>query len=88
MRPFVIDDLDLEEAAHERGIDFDNEKSKHEISKMLENKINDLIGEARDRWLAKHEHLPEAEVPPAPLPLIRLRVDYEKHEVGNLIRFG
>ena len=88
VRPFVIDDLDLEEEARERGIELDNDKSKYEISKMLENKIHELIGVARDRWREKHEHLPEEQIPPVPLPLIRLRVDYEKHEVGNLVRFG
>ncbi|KDN37905.1 Metallo-dependent phosphatase, partial [Tilletiaria anomala UBC 951] len=89
VRPFIIEDLDLEQEICERGIArLDNDKSKFEIQRMLENKITGLIDRARDQWKAKYEHLPQEHVPDMPLPLIRLRVNYEKHEVGNLARFG
>jgi len=49
-----------------------------------------MIEQAREDWMSKYEHLSEAErqAIKMPLPLIRLRVSYTRHELGNLVRFG
>lgn len=88
VRPFLIEDMDLEEELDERDILLHSENSKAEINKVLEARIWAMIDRAAEEWKAKHSDMEADEIPPMPLPLIRLRVNYEKHEVGNLARFG
>lgn len=90
VRPFVLEDFDLEEELANRGIVMGGERSQKQVIKMLEAKIECLIEKAAQQWVERQGQLgtPEDEVAEMPLPLIRLRVNFEKHEVGNLVRFG
>ncbi|RPD69197.1 DNA repair exonuclease [Lentinus tigrinus ALCF2SS1-7] len=88
VRPFVIDDVNLAEAAEKEGFDLND---KIEIAKYLKNKVNELIDKANEQWDERNaraiaEGEPEL---PRPLPLVRLKVDTtDVSEMSNPVRFG
>jgi len=88
VRPFVIDEVSLADAAEEEGL---NLNDQIEITKYLKAKVNSLIDQANEMWKdrnAKAIEAGEGELPKM-LPLIRLRVDTTGvTETSNPIRFG
>ncbi|KAH9937834.1 DNA repair exonuclease [Epithele typhae] len=88
VRPFVIDDVDLTEAADTEGFDiFD----KIAVGEYLKGQVNLLIDRANSEWDSRNERaVDEGEAPlPRPLPLIRLKVDTTGvGEMANPVRFG
>ncbi|EIW53657.1 DNA repair exonuclease [Trametes versicolor FP-101664 SS1] len=88
VRPFVIDDVILSDAAEEEGFDIND---KIEVTKFLKTKVNELIEKANREWDERNiravaEGEPEL---PRPLPLVRLKVDTTGvSEMSNPVRFG
>ncbi|KAK0547269.1 meiotic recombination [Tilletia horrida] len=83
VRPFIMDELNLETVLQQKKIKFDNRDG---ITKVLRDKVNDLVAQSIEDWNIEH-----AEDDPRPkrmLPLIRLRVIYTNQVVGNPVRFG
>ncbi|EPQ28093.1 uncharacterized protein PFL1_04420 [Pseudozyma flocculosa PF-1] len=79
VRPFVMDDLRLDEELEEHGL----EPKRGDIMKLLRMRVNELIDKARQEFT---ERFPDREMP---LPLIRLRVEYvANQEISNPQRFG
>jgi double-strand break repair protein MRE11 len=85
VRPFVMDDLDLDAAIEEAQVKIDE---KQGVIKVLKKKINELIARADQEWMEKNASLPIKSRPEKMLPLVRLRVAYTRHEIGNIVRFG
>lgn len=85
VRPFVIDDIDLDDAIEEAQVGIDE---KQAVIRVLKAKIKSLIARADREWQEKHAHLPAEEQPQKMLPLVRLRVAYTRHDTGNIVRFG
>ncbi|KAI0634000.1 Metallo-dependent phosphatase-like protein [Trametes polyzona] len=88
VRPFVIDDVVLSEAAEEEGFDL-NEKM--EVSKFLKAKVSELIKKANAEWDERNARAVAEGEPelPRPLPLVRLKVDTTgAGEMSNPVRFG
>ncbi|KAM5539737.1 hypothetical protein V8D89_006550 [Ganoderma adspersum] len=88
VRPFVIDDVDLSEAAEENGFDLND---KIEIGKFLKNRVNELIEKANGQWDERNARAVEEGEPelPRPLPLVRLKVETSGvSEMSNPVRFG
>lgn len=84
VRPFVMEDVCLADVEEIENVALDN---KVKINKYLKARVNELIDRATNEW--NELYADEAEVPPMPLPLIRLRVEYTNtHEIGNPQRFG
>ncbi|KAJ6625057.1 DNA repair exonuclease [Mycena sp. CBHHK59/15] len=88
VRPFVIEDVVLNEVAEEEGL---NLADQMEITKFLKAKVNALIEKADEQWDERNARAAaegEAALPPM-LPLIRLKVDTTGvSEMSNPIRFG
>ncbi|KAG2007050.1 double-strand break repair protein MRE11 [Coprinopsis cinerea AmutBmut pab1-1] len=88
VRPFVISEVVLEDAAEEEGLDVNDQM---EITKYLKQKVNDLIDQAQALWEERNARSIEAgdeEIPPM-LPLVRLKVDTTNvTQTSNPIRFG
>ncbi|KAI0357881.1 DNA repair exonuclease [Trametes cingulata] len=88
VRPFVIDEVVLSEAAEEEGFDLND---KIEVSKYLKTKVNELIDKANQQWDERNARAVAEGEPelPRPLPLIRLKVDTTGvSEMSNPVRFG
>ncbi|KAL5478354.1 MRE11 [Sanghuangporus weigelae] len=88
VRPFVIDEVCLVEAAEDEGFDVSDQI---EVGKFLKRRVNELIEKANRQWEERNaQALERAEEPlPAMLPLIRLKVDTtDVAEMSNPIRFG
>ena len=85
VRPFVMDDIDLDEAIERASVKIEE---KQAVIKVLKKKVAELIARADREWHEKYDALPAAERPEKMLPLVRLRVAYTRHETGNIIRFG
>ncbi|CAD6889108.1 unnamed protein product [Tilletia caries] len=83
VRPFIMDELDLEAELGELNIKADD---KEKITKVLRDKVNQLVNNAVKSWDA--EHADENPKPERMLPLVRLRVIYTNQVVGNPVRFG
>ncbi|PWN37275.1 DNA repair exonuclease [Meira miltonrushii] len=85
VRPFVMDEVDLDEIVDQANLRIDD---KQGVTKLLKRKVKDLIEQANQEWDSKHANIPIDEQPERMLPLVRLRVLYTRHEMGNLVRFG
>lgn len=85
VRPFVMEDIDLDEAIEAAQITIEE---KQGVIKVLKKKIHELIARADREWKDKYKHLAEADRPRKMLPLIRLRVAHTRHDIGNIVRFG
>lgn len=88
VRPFVIDEIVLADAAEEEGLNLNDQL---EITKYLKTKVNALISQANEMWTERNAKAIEAgeEEVAKMLPLIRLRVDTTGvTETTNPIRFG
>ncbi|CAE6481657.1 unnamed protein product [Rhizoctonia solani] len=88
VRPFVLDDVNLSEAAETDGIDITNQVS---VMKFLRERVNALIEQAQEEW---HERNEAAGISPAEagemmLPLVRLKVETTGVSVmSNPVRFS
>lgn len=85
VRPFIMDDIDLDDELEAANLTIDD---KLAVGKLLKTKIQELIGRIDEEWEIKHADTPTERRPEKMLPLIRLRVQYTRHEMGNLVRFG
>ncbi|KAI0330035.1 DNA repair exonuclease [Cubamyces sp. BRFM 1775] len=88
VRPFVIDDVVLSEAAEEEGFDIND---KIEVAKFLKQKVTELIEKANAQWDERNARAVAEGEPelPRPLPLVRLKVDTTGvSEMSNPVRFG
>ncbi|KAI9070370.1 DNA repair exonuclease [Trametes sanguinea] len=88
VRPFVIDEVVLSEAAEEEGFDLND---KIEIAKFLKSKVEELIEKANQQWDERNARAVQEGEPdlPRPLPLVRLKVDTTGvSEMANPVRFG
>lgn len=85
VRPFVMDEVDLDEIVDEANLRIDD---KQGVTKLLKRKVKDLIEKANQEWDSKHANIAVDQQPERMLPLVRLRVLYTRHEMGNLVRFG
>ncbi|KIJ94608.1 hypothetical protein K443DRAFT_683589 [Laccaria amethystina LaAM-08-1] len=88
VRPFVIEEVVLNEVAEEEGLNLNDQM---EITKYLKAKVNALIDEANEQWDERNARAAEAGEPEVPrmLPLVRLKVDTTGvTETSNPIRFG
>ncbi|KAL9939632.1 hypothetical protein V8E36_001449 [Tilletia maclaganii] len=83
VRPFLMDEIDLEKELEKLGIKSDD---KDRITKVLRERVTKLIGIANKNW--DTEHADDDPQPARMLPLIRLRVIYTNQVVGNPVRFG
>ncbi|KAI9362043.1 meiotic recombination 11 [Zopfochytrium polystomum] len=79
VRPFVTGDIVLSEhVAHQAS-------EERAINDFLADKVDELIEEAREKWMNEN---PTADPQYFPRPLIRLRVEYTDFETINPQRFG
>lgn len=79
VRPFIFKSIDLQSYAEDYG--FDEGETESKIISMVKGHIDEMIKEA-ERKITGHPDQPV-------LPLIRLRLVYEKEEyMFNAIRFG
>ncbi|KAH9847009.1 DNA repair exonuclease [Lenzites betulinus] len=88
VRPFVIDDVVLSDAAEEEGFDLND---KIEVAKFLKTKVSELIEKANQQWDERNTRAVAEGEPelPRPLPLVRLKVDTTGvSEMTNPVRFG
>ncbi|KAG6835512.1 meiotic recombination, partial [Arthromyces matolae] len=88
VRPFVIENVVLSEAAEEEGFDLSDQI---EISKFLKSRVNALIEQANQLWDERNAKAIEdgEEELPHMLPLVRLKVDTTGvTATSNPIRFG
>lgn len=85
VRPFVMDEVDLDEIVDQANLRIDD---KQGVTKLLKRKVKDLIEKANQEWDSKHANIPADKQPERMLPLVRLRILYTRHEMGNLVRFG
>ena len=83
VRPFIMDEVKLTDAADIESVQLEN---KVQINKYLKQRVNQLIDRANEEWDELYQG--EEHPPDRMLPLIRLRVEYNNHEVGNPQRFG
>ncbi|KAI6025995.1 Mre11 DNA-binding presumed domain-containing protein [Pisolithus marmoratus] len=88
VRPFVLEDVVLSEAAEEEGFELNDQIA---VSKFLKSRVNALIDQANKLWDDRNARAVEDGDEPLPhmLPLVRLKVDTTGvSEMSNPIRFG
>ncbi|KAI6115328.1 Metallo-dependent phosphatase-like protein [Pisolithus croceorrhizus] len=88
VRPFVLEDVVLSEAAEEEGFELNDQIA---VSKFLKSRVNALIDQANKLWDDRNARATEDGDEPLPhmLPLVRLKVDTTGvSEMSNPIRFG
>ncbi len=92
VRPFVMEDLVLRDDAEFKK-HIKKSSNRTHITQFLVSKVEDLIEKAKEAWAGAQEEPDPDEELEAPLPLIRLRVDYTapaggSYEVENPQRFS
>ncbi|KAF8839702.1 DNA repair exonuclease [Paxillus ammoniavirescens] len=88
VRPFVLEEVIISEAADEEGFDLNDQIV---VSKFLKSRVNALINQANQLWDDRNTRAVEegGEELPRMLPLVRLKVDTTGvSEMSNPIRFG
>ncbi|THH12098.1 hypothetical protein EW146_g7826 [Bondarzewia mesenterica] len=88
VRPFVMDEVVLTEAAEEEGFDITDQM---EVTKFLKARVNEMIYKANALWDERNAQAVEEglEELPRMLPLVRLKVDTTSvSSMSNPIRFG
>ncbi|KAF8607215.1 DNA repair exonuclease [Ceratobasidium sp. AG-I] len=88
VRPFVLDDVILSEAAETEGLDTANQI---EVMKFLRGRVNALIDQAREEWEQRNEDagISPEEAGQMMLPLVRLKVETTGVSVmSNPVRFS
>ncbi|CAE6538067.1 unnamed protein product [Rhizoctonia solani] len=88
VRPFVLDEVNLSEAAETDGIDITNQVS---VMKFLRERVNALIEQAQEEWHERNEAvgISPAEAGEMMLPLVRLKVETTGVSVmSNPVRFS
>ncbi|KAG2366407.1 Mre11 DNA-binding presumed domain-containing protein [Suillus spraguei] len=88
VRPFMLGDVSLAEAAEEEGFDVSDQIA---VGKFLRARVNALIDQANQLWDERNAHAVEEgeEELPHMLPLVRLKVDTTNvPAMSNPIRFG
>lgn len=81
VRPFVMKEIVLADEKELKGV-WKKQNNRTTVTSFLCNLVEDLIKEAVDEWLEAQED-PDLERKDAPLPLIRLRVEYSAPENGT-----
>ncbi|PWW71937.1 DNA repair exonuclease [Tuber magnatum] len=81
VRPFVMKEIVLAEEPQMKNV-WKKNTNRTTVTSFLCNTVEDLIEEAVTEWLNAQED-PEVERKDAPLPLIRLRVEYSAPEGGR-----
>lgn len=82
VRPFVMRDMVLRNEPGMAAL-AKKENNRTAITRHLEGVVNELIGEARQKWHDAQDGDEEHEESEVPKPLIRLRVDYSAPEGGR-----
>ncbi|ETW77246.1 hypothetical protein HETIRDRAFT_327725 [Heterobasidion irregulare TC 32-1] len=88
VRPFVMDEVVLTEAAEEEGFDINDQM---EVTKFLKARVNEMIAKANTLWDERNVQAVQdgLEELPRMLPLVRLKVDTTAvSSMSNPIRFG
>ncbi|KAL4072166.1 Mre11 DNA-binding presumed domain-containing protein [Scleroderma citrinum] len=88
VRPFVLEEVVLSEAAEEEDFNLNDQIA---VSKFLKSRVNALIEQANKLWDDRNTRAVEEGDEPLPrmLPLVRLKVDTTGvSEMSNPIRFG
>ncbi|KAH9941530.1 DNA repair exonuclease [Amylocystis lapponica] len=88
VRPFVLDEVVLSEAAEEEGFDIHD---RIEITTFLKAQVNALIEKANALWDERNARAAEEGEPELPrmLPLVRLKVETTGvADMSNPVRFG
>ncbi|KAI6145221.1 Metallo-dependent phosphatase-like protein [Pisolithus tinctorius] len=88
VRPFVLEEVVLSEAAEEEDFELNDQIA---VSKFLKSRVNALIDQANKLWDDRNARAVEDGDEPLPpmLPLVRLKVDTTGvSEMSNPIRFG
>ncbi|CAE6351710.1 unnamed protein product [Rhizoctonia solani] len=88
VRPFVLDEVNLSEAAETDGIDITNQVS---VMKFLRERVNALIEQAQEEWHERNEAdgISPADAGEMMLPLVRLKVETTGVSVmSNPVRFS
>lgn len=88
VRPFVIDEVNLTEAAEAEGLDITNQI---EVMKFLRGRVNALIDQAREEWEQRNADagISPKEAGQMMLPLVRLKVETTGVSVmSNPVRFS
>ncbi|KAI9744852.1 MAG: meiotic recombination [Claussenomyces sp. TS43310] len=92
VRPFIMREVQLATDKRFKGLEKKKE-NKQDVTRRLMEVVNDMIEEAKSEWLAMQEEDEDDEIPEAPLPLVRLKVEYSaldggKFECENPQRFS
>lgn len=88
VRPFVMDEVVLTEAAEEEGFDINDQM---EVTKFLKARVNEMIAKANALWDERNVQAVQDGLQELPrmLPLVRLKVDTTAvSSMSNPIRFG
>lgn len=82
VRPFVMKEIVL---SQEKGLKAlaQKDNNRSEITRYLEQTVNDLIEKANADWLEAQGEMEEDEEREIPLPLVRLRVEYSAPDGGK-----
>ena len=81
VRPFVMKEIVLRDDPRMVKIARSSD-NRQEITRYLDKIVENLIEEAKGQWLEAQEDVNEADLE-APLPLVRLRVEYTPPENGH-----
>lgn len=82
VRPFILREIVLATDKRFKGLEKKKE-NKQEVTRRLMEVVNEMIEEAKAEWIAMQEEEEEEEVPDAPLPLVRLKVEYTAPDGGK-----
>lgn len=82
VRPFVYKDISLRNEPDFKKVQFKKD-NRQAITLKLISIVDDMIEQANAEWLAMQEDSTATPEDERPLPLIRLRVDYNADEGGN-----
>ncbi|KAI9874962.1 MAG: meiotic recombination [Pleopsidium flavum] len=82
IRPFIMKELVLHEDKEAKGLS-KKENNRTQLTQYLMRVVDELIEEAKADWLEAQEGADEDEELEAPLPLIRIRVEYSAPDGGS-----
>ena len=82
VRPFVMKEIVLHEDKEAKGL-AKKENNRTQLTQYLMRVVDELIEEAKAEWTEAHEGADDDEELEAPLPLVRLRVEYSAPDGGS-----
>ena len=82
VRPFIMKEIILHEEKEIKAL-AKKENNRTQLTQYLMRMVHDLINEAKADWAEAQEGAEEDEEVEAPLPLIRLRVEYSAPDGGS-----